>query len=54
MKQGKRIDIRISEELYYRLKALDEGMSRFIKSAILQRFNTMAKVQRLKKNKKAS
>ena len=45
MKQDKKIQIRLSEGLLKALKAIDMGMSKFIRQAILEK---------LKRTKKAS
>lgn len=50
MKQGKRIDIRVSEEVFYRLKALGKReMSDFIRRAIIHRLSIKVKIDRIKK-----
>lgn len=51
IKNGKRLIIRIPDEIYYNLKAMGVNISDFTRKALLQRMNTKSKIDKLKKNK---
>lgn len=53
-KYGKKVLINIPDDLYFKIKALGVNLSDFTRKAMLQRMNSRAIVDRLKRGNKAS